>query len=319
MKDCETLIKAIQAFRNTPFESWLSRRAEGESPDSEWRSLRHHLGRLHSFRQAAEVIADAPSTWPELFERFSVTYIPSANRRRISLPTSADLGEIFSVAYPESHTSEFSAYLSGPHAAALQREIEDQISKRSVRTSIHAEVHLHSWLVQNGRTKPSDFWGQSAFIATSKPTCQLCHYYFKSSGNDFQVQSPHMNLYPNYRLADNASLGMMSEMVEEMQAGTRQILRDQIPWYKRNDSRTDSYGGRTVATPFGSRTDSRLSVPLNVATTSKMGWANIRPHSEATQYYVNTSVVREEDEYVDDVESLEDDEDGEDEGLRYAI
>lgn len=116
-----------------------------------------------------------------------------------------------------------------------------------------------------------------------------------------------MNLYPNCRFPDGVTLGVMSDMAEELQAGNRQILEDQSPWYKRNDSSTGSYGAMTAATPVSHRTYSHSSVSRHVGATSKMGRANIRPQSENTQYYLKTSVVREEDEYVDEVEILEED------------
>lgn len=116
---------------------------------------------------------------------------------------------------------------------------------------VHAEVHLHNHLVQEGKTNPTDFWNGSMFIATSKPTCRLCQYYFSSPINDFQVQTSHMNLYPKWRFPDiyddqgpearELHEELLQDIIEQMQHDMLQMLRQKKPRGKTNDSRTDSH------------------------------------------------------------------------------
>lgn len=87
------------------------------------------------------------------------------------------------------------------------------------------------------------------FIATSKPPCRLCYYYFEEAVHDFQVQPPHMNLYSKWRLpdveaGDDAATDYHAELIEDiferMQEDTLKILQNKFPQWKRNDSRTES-------------------------------------------------------------------------------
>lgn len=78
-RDCEDLIKAIHHSQNNGINNVFDKHIDNSEPDVsyQWHQLRHHLGRLHSLRQASESIVNASIRWPELFKDFTVNYIPS--------------------------------------------------------------------------------------------------------------------------------------------------------------------------------------------------------------------------------------------------
>jgi hypothetical protein len=162
---------------------------------------------------------------------------------------------MFSTAFPDSDISEFAGLEGTDFARTLA-------NKRIEFTMIHGEVHLHHHLVDKGYVNPGNFWEGSPFIATSKPPCQGCHYYFKVVDNNFQVQATHMNLYPKWRLPSGCSEEILDDILLDMQDETRRVLRTGTARYTRYDSRTDSTRMSTFYAG-GSRVHSRLSHPSN--------------------------------------------------------
>ncbi|KAI9148947.1 hypothetical protein HJFPF1_10991 [Paramyrothecium foliicola] len=241
---CETLIKAIHAMKS-PLNNFINNRAGQQ--DSKlaypWCELRHCLGRLHSYRQATESIFEARTRWPKLFSDFDVRFIPSSRSKRVPVTKSSDVNEILSAAFPDFNHSDMKDDIEDLRAFGFEKYIRSQITKRSPRATVHCEVHLHNYLLQQGKTHRSDYWENSLFIATSKPPCQLCHFYFQCSDNDFIVQSSHMNLYSKWRFPDDCDSEVMEEVIESMQAHTLRLLRDKLPSYKSHDSQTGSRAG----------------------------------------------------------------------------
>ncbi|KAM5360951.1 hypothetical protein ACJZ2D_013405 [Fusarium nematophilum] len=267
--DCEILIKAIHESKADPItEQTIQKRIkEGDAAQSySWCQLRHYLGRLQSYRRASEIICDALAKWPALFQNFTVNYIPSPRLSRVSFrgsPTSP--AEVVRTAFDGLDSSEYDACITDLQRYRLDEGIREQLSSGSFRSRIHCEVHLHSDLVRQGKTQPADFWKSGMFIATSKPSCCLCHYYFQDPNNsDFQLQAPHMNLYMKWQLPnvyedegfeavarrEEVAEGIIEQMIE----GTLKILKDKFPMWKTNDSRTDSRTGTSAARVY-SRAD----------------------------------------------------------------
>jgi hypothetical protein len=247
-------MKAIEPGRNRPLEDLINSRASQENSESSypWCELRHCLGRLNSYRQAASIVFKAPAKWPNLFKSFRITYILSAKQRSIPFPKSSDLTNTLRKAFPDMEPVEFQDDINELQSFGFQEHLRDQIKKRDLRAIVHGEVHLHNYLLQIGKTKPSHFWEDRLFIASSKPTCMLCHYYFQYSDNDFIVRSPHMNLYPKWRFPDACDEETMQETIEQMQVHTLEMLKKKLPQYRNNDSRTDSHAG-TISAMSGSR------------------------------------------------------------------
>ncbi|PNP61061.1 hypothetical protein FNYG_14149 [Fusarium nygamai] len=267
-RDCEDLIKAIHNSQNTGIDKVFDKYIDTtESAISyQWSQLRHHLGRLHSLRQASEAIIDASTKWPSLFKNFTVNYIPSSRLQRFTRVHGlhASPTDIIQAAFPGQDLSYYEDDIAELRRYGLDEQIQEQELKFPSKTLVHCEANLHSHLITAGKTRPCDFWDDVMFIATSKPPCRLCYYYFQDGDNDFQVQSSHMNLYPRWRLPDivdsndEASILHREELIEDifehMQGSILSVLQEKFPQWKRNDSRTDSRGCTDIREGADSRT-----------------------------------------------------------------
>ncbi|KAF4960505.1 hypothetical protein FGADI_912 [Fusarium gaditjirri] len=267
-RDCEDLIKAIHNSQNTGINKVFDKHIGIADPETsyQWCQLRHHLGRLHSLRQASEAIIEASKEWPLLFKDFKVDYIPSSRLRRFTRlhGLHASSTDIIEAAFPDHDLTLYEGDIEELRRDGLDKQIQKQELKFPSKSLVHCEANLHGHLVKAGKTRPCDFWNDVMFIATSKPPCRLCYYYFQDGDNDFQVQSSHMNLYPRWRLPDvvdsndEASIEHREELIadifEHMQDSILKALQEKFPLWKRNDSRTDSRGYTDVREGADSRT-----------------------------------------------------------------
>lgn len=253
-RDCEDLIRAIQKVKDDKIDNIFNKYIISTEPDVSyhWCQLRHHLGRLHSLRQASQAIVQGFKKWPKLFKHFTVSFIASTRPRRLKDPRELHLSpmEIIKAAFPGYETSYYDSDIEELCEYGLYAHIQQQGQEFPSRSQVHCEVNLHSHLVRNGKTRSCDFWEGVRFIATSKPPCRLCNYYFQDDDHDFQVQPSHMNLYPKWQLPDVVDPRhgvssehhgvLMEDILEHLQEDTLKILRTKFPQWKRNDSRTDS-------------------------------------------------------------------------------
>jgi hypothetical protein len=267
-RDCEDLIRAIQRSKNDKIDNIFDKYIDNTEPELSyhWYQLRHHLGRLHSLRQASEAIVQGFKEWPKLFKNFTVDYIISSRPRRFSHPLALYLSpkEIIKAAFPGYDVSHYDSDIEELRAHGLYDHIQKQEQEFPSRTQVHSEVNLQSHVVKAGKTRACDFWEGAMFIATSKPPCRLCYYYFQDGDNDFQVQPSHMNLYPKWQLPgiedlnDDASIEHRAELIEDifenMREDTLRILQKKFPQWKRNDSRTDSNWPESLRNGADSRT-----------------------------------------------------------------
>ncbi|KAL9568763.1 hypothetical protein ACKAV7_007077 [Fusarium commune] len=242
-RDCEDLIKAIHNSQNTGINKVFDKHIGITEPSIsyQWCQLRHHLGRLHSLRQASEAIIDASTKWPSLFKDFTVNYIPSSPLRRFTRPHGlhASPTDIIEAAFPDHDLTYYEGDIAELRRHGLDEQIQKQELKFPSKTLVHCEANLHGHLVNAGKTRP---YGD----------------------NDFQVQSSHMNLYPRWRLPDvvdsndEASIGHREELIEDifehMQESILNVLQEKFPQWKRNDSRTDSRGCTDIREGADSRT-----------------------------------------------------------------
>ncbi|VUC37219.1 unnamed protein product [Clonostachys rosea] len=298
LSDCETGIKAIEASKNSSLAGEIDRRARQDDHIQayKWCLVRHCLGRLYSYRQAAEAVVEATKKWPEVFRSFKVNYIPSAKQKKAPSPMSAKLIGVLRYAFPEGDLDEFQDDIAELQTYGLESEIRKQFSDSRAKTYIHAEVHMHDYLTTVRKVKASDFWDGNMFIATSKPVCRLCHFYFQNDDNEFSVQAPHMNLYPMWRLPDGASEEVLEDLIDKMQANTLNLIIEKLPQYKRYDSRTDSQGCQTRSThrtgfdrstapsPFGGRSSQQGVRPggyHNEPPPSSEEWDHVVPMDSA--------------------------------------
>lgn len=253
-RDCEDLIRAIQRSKEDKIDNMFDKYIGNTEPELSyhWYQLRHYLGRLHSLRQASEAIVQAFKEWPKLFKDFTVNSISSSRPRRFSHPRALHLPpkEIIQAAFPGKNTSHYDNDIEELCEHGLYEQIQKQEQEFPSKTQVHSEVNLHNYLMKAGKTRTCDLWEGVMFIATSKPPCRLCYYYFQDGDNDFQVQPSHMNLYPKWQLPDIVDLNddasiehraqLIEDILENMQEDTLRILQRKFPQWKRNDSRTDS-------------------------------------------------------------------------------
>ena len=252
LHDCESLISIAQDMRAKGFQTFLDERAKDSdaSAQASWWQLRHYLGRLQSYRQAADTITAASIDMPALFENFKISYIESAKSRRSNHPTVKRARDVAKLAFPDLDPEDYEQDLQEFEEFGLNRHFREQLSDKRMRTNVHGEVNLKSHLVANGKTNRSDYWDDTMFIATSKPLCKLCHFYFSYS--EFRVQSSHLNLYPKWRLPDiykdqgpeiqEHVEEHMDDVIELLQEDIRKTFRNKSVDWRRNDSRTDSHG-----------------------------------------------------------------------------
>ncbi|KAM0541415.1 hypothetical protein ACHAPJ_013246, partial [Fusarium lateritium] len=206
ISDCETLIKAIHTFGPNGIHHLISERAkDGEMTRSEpWCDLRHFLGRWHSYRQAAETVVAVSQRWPELFQDFEITMIPSGSR----IPKPIQKTELKSSTIVQNIAKE--EKIEGPELEQIVEDLQQlgldaaiasfQKSRR-FKPLLHAEISVHAHLKKNGLTSVEHYWRNWDYIGTSKPTCRLCHYYFEAlEGDKPHVRPSHYNLYYNWRL-----------------------------------------------------------------------------------------------------------------------
>ncbi|KAK2024326.1 hypothetical protein LX32DRAFT_643726 [Colletotrichum zoysiae] len=272
LKDCETLIKTIQDAMATGFSLVVNQGADADDPETShaWCQLRHHLGRLHSYRQAAEVIVETSRERPELFAGFTVAFVPYSRPKRLSLPrTTLSLEGVIEEAFPDRDLQAYAGHIEQLREYGLEGRVRERLEQRAVQQSVHCEVLLQDFLARMGVVRPQDYYDNSMFIATSKPPCRLCHYFFKDPENDFLVQTPHMNVYPKWRLPDvyeeegqdrDAVVARREELLDDliwqMQQDTLGVVRGQHSQWKRNDSRTESWAN---VSRYGGGSDTRAS------------------------------------------------------------
>ncbi|EFQ30144.1 uncharacterized protein GLRG_05288 [Colletotrichum graminicola M1.001] len=271
LKDCVNLLKTIQGAMapGSGFSLAMNEGAGADDPDTSyaWCQFRHHLGRLYSYRQAADSIVDACKEWPELFTGFTVTHIPSSRPKRLLLPgESLSLEGVILAAFPDRNFKAYTSQIEQLRDYGLDDHIREKLEQKPVKQTVHCEVHLQDFLVREKVVKPHEYWDDDMFIATSKPPCRLCQYYFDNLENGAVVQSAHMNVYPKWRLPDvyegqdrsavQRREELLKDIIEKMQQDTIRVVKEHQPEWKRNDSRTESWvwGSRQ-----GERSDTRTS------------------------------------------------------------
>ena len=233
----ESLIDAILKLYISRATSIIQKRAvDDKMGDTKpWRELHHVSGRLVSYRYAVEILRDASVLWPELFDNFTVHYVPSSTRGPNPLPaevqTAAEIAARIATSDQDKprckQLAEEAQRLHG-----LDQTIERQWTSRRFRPIVHGELLLLNWLENNGGTAPSRFFGAWAYIGGSKPTCRLCHYYLSSHPSGVRARPTHGNLYPNWRMPDGADvqggsaeddpLKVRLEMIQKVTAPVRQ-------------------------------------------------------------------------------------------------
>ncbi|KAJ9422659.1 hypothetical protein QL093DRAFT_2564309 [Fusarium oxysporum] len=236
-RDCEDLIKAIHNSQNTGINKVFDKHIGITEPEIsyQWYQLRHHLGRLHSLRQASEAIIDASTKWPSLFKDFTVNYIPSSRLQRFTRlhGLRASPTDIIEDAFPDHDLTYYEGDIAELRRHGLDEQIQKQELKFPSKTLVHCEANLHRHLVKARKTRPCDFWND----------VMLCYYYFSRRRQRLPSTVVSHEPLPSMATPRRSHAGKYTE-----------CLQEKFPQWKRNDSRTDSRGCTDVREGADSRT-----------------------------------------------------------------
>ncbi|KAL2214525.1 hypothetical protein CC79DRAFT_1317165 [Sarocladium strictum] len=216
------------------------------NPESVWLKLRHLIARLRAYHVSAQTIVACRSRWPELFEEFQITIVPSSKpdanpllKKKLSLHDA--LGRLTSDTAKIEQLREDARWLERFDVAGIYKAA---CTKDTFTPLVHAEVlvydKIRSYLAENPGIK---YWQGWRYIGTSKPTCRLCRYFFNIVDDDVSVRETHNNLYAKWRLPDcfdsvaaKAREDMMNEIVKYIRRDAVRTIQDKLPRGARNDS-----------------------------------------------------------------------------------
>lgn len=257
-----------------------------------WCELSHTTGRILSYLFAVKILFSAQRQWPELFENFEISHVrsstpglyPLRNNRFRKSPAETIISRMTSDAVK---MSSYKAYAKELQLFELDKRILHFANPDVLRPIVHAEILVRDSLERDGITYPSQFFNGWKYIGCSKPTCQLCAYYFSSLGNGLEVRPTHGNLYVNWRMPDvDDSQGqkavkqrqdLMNKILVQIRQEAFRIMRERAPGGKRHDSNTDP----TYLNDAVSSQDSQSAVlgnmlkNLNIGSSENGAWDGI--------------------------------------------
>lgn len=226
----------------------------------DWCELRHYLQRWRSYGNAARTIHHASKRWPSLFQDFNIRTLPSSTRMFKPIPKSditvasivRGIAEADSTRATAPEAAEALLQQAEELSVNLDETIQSNVSKATFRPIVHAEILVYDHLLRTGlMDHPGNFWNQWQYIATSKPTCRLCHYFFQSQNHQqIQVRRTHQNLYRSWRLPtasddDRPDIKaaydqLLSRVAEKIRGDARRTLERKTAKGKPHDSNTYS-------------------------------------------------------------------------------
>lgn len=173
---------------------------ERQGSSEHWTELIHVAGRLMTYKQAIDVSFRVRAFWPELFQDFKITMVPSGpsasqvlNRK---VMTAKEI--LNKTTSDESKLKELYAAVERTErllSIKLDDEIKGGWSKKH-HISLHAEINLLQYLERTeGGTDDSRFFQGIKFIGTSKPPCKLCFYFFQDYAPGIRIRATHGNTY----------------------------------------------------------------------------------------------------------------------------
>ncbi|KAL1843197.1 hypothetical protein VTJ49DRAFT_2748 [Mycothermus thermophilus] len=259
----ESLLQTIDTHYENALDEYMKRFSD---PDSPWRELRHAIGRLLSYFIAVRVLFTARKLWPLLFVDFKVATVPSS----MPLEQPRDYRRTANKIITRMTCNKTEVETFQRHAASLQKHgldkhISQQADPDRFRPIVHAEVLLLDSVLRSRLAADRDgdgplrFFGEAEFgryIASSKPTCLLCHAYFTVHPEGVLCRPSHGNLYYNWRAPDlhpddaegavKEREDILEKMVKIVRAETFRAIRERSYTRSRHDSRD------TPSDPLGS-------------------------------------------------------------------
>lgn len=208
------LVDTIQNSEHSVFRERIAHSSMDQSPTC-WSELRHYAGRLLSFSHGIRTMILAAEAFPRLFENPEVVFIPASNpdvnpfqatNTSEASITPDNVVTSDTILRKITASSQMAVYYQALAEYSRTLSLDDIIQKLvgadTFRPIVHAELLILQSLEKDGLTRPSDFFNSWKYIGSSKPTCRLCHYYFRAHDSGFQVRPTHGNLYENWKPPD---------------------------------------------------------------------------------------------------------------------
>ncbi|KAK7976629.1 hypothetical protein PG989_015092 [Apiospora arundinis] len=321
LSDCDTLLRAISINKGSRIDESILKHSDNTNISSleAWQELRHNLGRLNSYRQAAEVILAANERWPKLFQEFHVVAIPCSDKAPnpiINRELSAE--EIVrNMLWDDEDPDPYLEKVAKLNGIGLDGEVRGEVNKRTFRPFVHAEVQLHAALVRQDVFRSFQFWGGYKYIGSSKPTCRLCAYYFFERGDGMHVRPTHQNVYLHWRLPDvypsqgpseaRTHRQLLERITEHVRKDAKRTLEERVPSRRKHDS-NDRSSIPSLLQPPDDWQDAGSTLSDLVSETSRLYVDSSTSGSVGTPFVHHDSLGRLMEEAEDGFES--DSEDG---------
>ncbi|RNJ56522.1 hypothetical protein D7B24_007127 [Verticillium nonalfalfae] len=302
---CEIFIKATRGYQKSAIGKEIAVRVKDSSINNSepWRELQHCLGRLGSYGEAVRILTSASTRWPELFQDFIVTAVPSSVPHAKPLVKSKlTAAQVIGRMLRHQDAPPYLDQVAELQKFGLDKLIQQQVAMSTFKPIVHAEVLVHNYLLKRDIKLASQYWHGWKTIGGSKPTCRLCNYYFISHPDRLdQVRDSHRNLYPSWRLPDvfesegtranKARLDLLDGIIARVRDDTKMTLLEKVPLGKKHDSNTFS----TVPEYLDSRSQSSLpgSETLSVIAQVSMAMSRMQVSREVTK-----EVESEDDESI---------------------
>jgi hypothetical protein len=169
-----------------------------------WSDLMHTIKRILAYPQSVQFFFIAKKKWPNLFDRFEVSVLPSSGSipkpiRNKSLTAEGIIGRM---TRKEKEIQTFRSFVKALQAFDLDERIKTAYRKPSFDPIVHSEVALLNWQETHDGISPERFFNGWMYIGSSKPVCKLCRHYFDEHGSGVECRSCHGNLYPSWRVPD---------------------------------------------------------------------------------------------------------------------
>lgn len=266
VRQSHSLLQAIAAcYRG--FEEFLRRKAGDDRERANltpWGHVRHAIGRLHSYSIAMLVLVEARKRWPELFEAFEVTHIPSAPRGGNPMQVKEDRctgHDILRCVNAGNDVLNAYKALNAELGSRIDEKIKAQIKAPDDEfyTNVHAEVNLADNIYRDHQDPTSEgpvrFFNEGKFgryIGCSKPTCLLCDLYFDEHPMGFQRRRSHRNLYIKWRAPEGTERHVLEDMAKRLRKTVFQTITERLGTRSKFDSRhTPTDPWRTVGSYRG--------------------------------------------------------------------
>ncbi|CAH0052818.1 unnamed protein product [Clonostachys solani] len=241
LSGCDRMMKALEKFEKSPASETIIQmsrdiRARGHNSSNDcWPEMLHAVKRILAYPSSIRFFKEAHAAFPELFEEFQISFLPSSiplAKSQICRAKSYQAeGIVNRMTRKMEHYEKFKKLVSDLQLFNLDDRIRAEYEKDSFRPFVHSEAHLHGWLGNTpGGFSEARFFRGWRYIGSSKPTCKLCHYYFQEHGSGVGHRICHSNLYPCWRLPDvPVSAGTAGEQ-------DRQVIYDRIIQRVRKDA-----------------------------------------------------------------------------------